>query len=216
MLNESLIFSELSEQDIACLAEYGIRRRYPRNSILIHKGDECTGLYLIREGRVKVYIGDDMGGEIVFRYQQAGEFFGEMALLDQGPRSASVATVEDTEVIYVSNTAFKRCLSENPDFALKLIRYFIQRIADLTDSLADCALKSVYQRLRAKLPTLAQPENGVLVLDRPYTQQDIAALVGSGREMVNRILKKLERAGYIDKRNGRLVILKDLPRNLSS
>jgi CRP/FNR family cyclic AMP-dependent transcriptional regulator len=214
MLSETLLFSELSTDDIALLTEYGSSRRYPKNSILIHKGDESTGVYLINSGRVKVYIGDDMGGEIIFRYQQTGEFFGEMALIDTRPRTASVATVEDTRVVYINSSNFDRCMTENPEFSTKLLRYFIQRISDLSDDLADCALKSVYQRVRDKLPALGVEKDGILVLDQPYTHKDIAGLIGSGREMVSRIMKKLEKGGYLDKRDGRMVILKDLPRNL--
>ena len=215
MLADPVVFPELSSDDIELLARYGSIRRYPRNSILIHKGDESTGVYLMREGRVKVYIGDEMGGEMVFRYLGPGEFFGELALLDDRPRTASVATVEDTQVSYINRRRFERCLNENPDFSLKLIRYFIHRISELSDDLADCALKNVYQRVRDKLPKLATLESGALVLDQPYTHKDIAGLVGSGREMVSRIMKKLESGGYVKKGDhGRLVILRDLPRNL--
>ncbi len=215
MFADPVIFSELSAEDVELLARYGSIRRYPKNSILIHKGDESTGVYLIQEGRVKIFVGDEMGGEMIFRYQEAGEFFGELALLDDRPRTASVATVEDTKVAYINKRQFERCLAENPDFSLKLIRYFIRRISQLSDDLADCALKDIYQRVRKKLPELAVEEAGVLMLNQPYTHKDIAGLVGSGRESVSRIMKKLETRGYIEKRNGRIAILKDLPRHLS-
>lgn len=214
MLNETQSSSQLTQQDIDLLAGYGQSRRYPKNSILVHKGDESTGVYLIKEGRVKVYDSDELGGEITFRYQGMGEFFGEMALLNQAPRSASIATVEDTQVIYINRDKFECCIADNPRFSSTLMSYFISRIANLSDQLASCALKNVYERVRDKLPELASETNGELILDHFYTHKDIAGLVGSGREMVSRIMKKLEKGGYIEKRKGQLVISKTLPRNL--
>lgn len=211
---EKIKLLELTPEDIEKLASYGRIQRYPKNSILVHKGEESTGVYVIKEGRVKVYISDEMGDEKIFRYQSPGEFFGEMGVLNNSPRTAFVATVGECRLTYISRAKFEQCLEENSDIALKLIRYFIQRIEALSDDLADCALKDIYHRLRDKLPDLATEIDGVLVLKHNYTQKELAGLVAAGRESVNRIIKKLEKGGFLEKREKRWVILKTLPRNL--
>lgn len=204
----------LTAADIDTLASYGRTHRYPKNSILVHKGEESTGVYVINEGRVKVYISDEDGDEKIFRYQGPGEFFGEMGVLNNSPRTAFVATVGECKLTYLNRTNFEHCLQENSDMALKLIRFFIQRIEDLSDDLADCALKDIYHRLRDKLPELAEEVDGIQMLKHNYTQKELAGLVAGGRESVNRILKKLEKTGFLEKRDKRWVILKRLPRNL--
>lgn len=214
MTGENPLFGDFTPADVSALAEYGIVRRYPKNSILINKGDESLGLYIVIEGRVKVFVGDEFGGEIILRYQGVGQFFGELAMLDDSPRSASVATSEDTRVSYVSQSQFEKFLDENSGSARKLISHLIHRVRTLTDDLADCALKNVYQRVKGKLESFITEVNGEMMIDQPLTHAEIAGLVGSGREMVSRVMKKLQKGGYIEVRNKRITILKTLPRNL--
>jgi len=208
------LFSELTPDDIKHMADYGVDRTYPKNSILINKGDESDGLYIIFDGRVKIYISGAQGSEVILRYEGPGEFFGELALIDEEPRSASVATVEETRLAYVSRTNFERCVQERSDLAVKLLRSAINRVRSLTDELANCALKNVYQRIQSKLIHLAEERDGVLAIDLRLTHQDIANMVGCGREMVSRVMKKLTDSGYIDVHAKRISILKNLPRNL--
>ncbi|MGV6860076.1 MAG: cyclic nucleotide-binding domain-containing protein, partial [bacterium] len=121
------LLPKMSSNDLALLSSYGVPRRYPRHSILINKGDDAAGLYVIEEGRVKVFISDESGSEVILRYQEAGEFFGELALLDERPRTASVATLEDTRMVYVSVARFEQCLRESPDLSAKMVRHLISQ-----------------------------------------------------------------------------------------
>ncbi len=210
------LLPKMSEEDLALLSEYGIPRRYPKHSILINKDDEAGGLYIIKEGRVKVFIGDESGSEVILRYQEAGEFFGELALLDERPRTASVATMEETRVVYVSVAHFEQCLRENPDLSAKMVRHLISQVCVLTNDLADCALKTVYQRVRSKLYRLSELQGDIRVIPVRLTHQELAGLVGAGREMVSRVMKQLQNHGYIEIVKSRIHILRDLPQNLPS
>ena len=212
----SPLFSKLNQNDIALISRYGVSRVYPKNTLLIHKGDESDSLYIIQEGQVKVYVSDELGNEVILRYQGPGEYFGELALIDEKPRSASVSTVVESRLYYVSRARFEDCLRDNPEVSLKLIREMIERIRVLTEALADCALKNVYQRIRSKLTQMAVEKDGQYVIEQPLTHQEIAGLVGSGREMVSRVLKKLQDGEYISVRKKHIAILKKLPRNLPS
>jgi len=208
------LFSELSSRDIDTISSYGQLHTYPRNCILIQKGDESDCLYIVHEGRVKVYVSDEYGAEIILRYQGPGEYFGELALIDEEPRSASVATTEQSRLIYVSRPRFEDCLRDNPEIAVKLVRTMSRRIRDLTEDLSNCALKTVYQRLRSKLNKLAVEQDGRKLIPQRMTHQEIASLVGSGREMISRLMKKLQRGGYIEVRHKQIFIIRELPRNL--
>ncbi len=214
MNDNSVLFSSLSKEDIETIAECGKTRSYPKNSILINKDDESDSFYIIKEGKVKVYITDELGSTIILRYQGAGEYFGELALIDDDPRSASVVTVEDSLITYVSKGKFETCLQDNPELSVKLVRSMILRIRELTENLADCALKSVYQRVRTKLLDLAEEEDGKLVITQRLTHQDLAGLVGCGREMVSRVMGKLQSGKYVTVESKAIFIQKKLPLNL--
>jgi CRP/FNR family cyclic AMP-dependent transcriptional regulator len=214
MVEQAPLFSDLSAEDIEKISEYGQTRSYPKNSILITKGDESDCFYIIKEGKVKVYISDEMGASIILRYEGPGEYFGELASIDEEPRSASVATIEDSRITYVSRNRFEECLNENPALAVKLVRFMSRRIRKLTEELSNCALMPVYQRVRTKLMQLATEEGDAYVIHQRLTHQDLAGLVGCGREMVSRVMGRLQSGGYIHIENKEISIVKDLPRNL--
>jgi len=210
------IFLNLSGQDVDIIANFGHTRFCPKNRILIHEGDESDCFYILIKGRVKVYISNEYGSELILRYLDSGEYFGELALIDEDPCSASVVTTEDSRISYVSRAKFEECLHQHPHLAVKLIRSLSTRIRDLTDELSDCALKTVYQRLRKKLMQFAVQRDGEYMIAQRLTQQEIASMVGCGREMITRLMQKLQDAGYVEKRDQRIYIVKKLPKNLSS
>ena len=192
----------LSEGELAAVGSHGIARSYPKNTIIVSEGDRTDSLYVILEGRVKVYVSDDAGHDVVLVTQGSGEYFGEL-VLDQGPRSASVMTLEPTRLLVVSQKDFREFIAENPAFALNLIEKLIARVRALTASVKSLALMDVYGRVARLLLELAEDGDGGLVIPQRLTQQDIASRIGASREMVSRILKDLATGGYLSRsRNG--------------
>src|SRR5262245_13189655 len=108
------------------LAKRGSARSFPRNTVLIHEGDETTSLFVIVSGRVRVFLSDDDGREITLGTQGAGEYFGELAL-DGGPRSASIITLEPTQCLVVRHEELEQLIAENPAFSLHLLRDLMRR-----------------------------------------------------------------------------------------
>lgn len=209
------LFPRLTLDDVELISSYGNQRQYPKNAILVNKEDESNGVYVILEGKVRVYVSDEFGDEMVFGHLGPGEFFGELAILDNRPRTASVSTIEPTKAIYVGRSRFEKCISDNPDLSLKFIRYMVERIAVLSEDLANCALKNVYQRLSEKLSQMAVSDGQTQVIPDRLTQKELAGLVGSRREMVTRLLGKLRNAGYVEiLEDKKIRILKPLPRHL--
>jgi CRP/FNR family transcriptional regulator, cyclic AMP receptor protein len=192
------------------IAAGGPTRRFPAQTVLIHEGDAADTLFILLAGRVKVYVANENGREIVLRTHGPGDYFGELAL-DGGRRSASVVTLEPSTCAVVSGAALREFIVEHPDFALHLIRDLMARVRLLTGSVKSLALEDVYGRIAGLLRSLAQPQDGGLVVPDRLTQQDIADRVGSSREMVSRILKELVAGGYVETRQGRITLLKALP-----
>jgi len=190
---------------LASLSRHGAVRSFARNVVLIHEGDDSNSLFIILSGRVKAYLADDNGHEITLSLQGPGEYFGEM-VLDGGPRSASVVTVEPTQCVVVPRSELEKLLTGNPDFALHLIRDLMHRTRRLTDSVRSLALLDVYGRVARVLIDLARDVDGRQVVTERLTQQDIANRIGASREMVSRIFRDLERGGYVHHEGDRIVI----------
>lgn len=210
MLGNIPLFLGLSDEDLHTIECHAVPKSYRKNTVLIERGDETTSLYLIVSGRVKVYVADDAGKEIVLNTQESGEHFGELALLGDTRRTASVMTVDDSKFLVITKRAFLECLATHPNIALNLIRALVERVRALTDNVSNLALRDVYGRLTAALMENAKEEDGKLITDR-LTQQELASLVGSSREMVSRIFKDLKAGGYITVEGKRITIHKKLP-----
>ena len=208
---EPALFSPaLDEAELRRLASHGVAKSFPRNAIIVHEGDQTDSLYIVVAGKVKVFVADADGREAVLGMQGPGEYFGEM-VLDGGPRSASVMTIEPSRFIVVPRSEVKEFLAANPGFALHLVRKLIQRVRLLTDNVKSLALMDVYGRVARLLLSLATDQDGTLVVSEKLTQQDIANRVGASREMISRVLKDLVVGGYISIERKLVTIHKQLP-----
>jgi CRP/FNR family cyclic AMP-dependent transcriptional regulator len=211
-LGEQTLFPVLTRDELDYLASQGIRKRFPKNSILISEGDESDSLFILLDGKVKIYASDDYGKDVVINIQGPGEIFGEIAMIDETPRSASVMAIEPVDVAFISKARFENCLIETPQIAIKFLGILVERIRSLTDVAKNLALKDVYGRVVYTLEKLAEEnEAGEKVVRIRLTHQDIANMVGSSREMVSRIMKDLSIGEYIESRDKLIVILKKLP-----
>jgi CRP/FNR family cyclic AMP-dependent transcriptional regulator len=199
----------LADDEVRALSERGVVRSYPRNTIVVSEGDQTDSLYIIVSGRIKVFVADADGRELVLRNHGPGEYFGEMTL-DGGPRSASVLTLEDCRFVVVPRSELQSFLAQHPAFAMHLVSNLIRRVRALTDSARSLALMDVYGRVARLLLEVAVPRDGALVADK-LTQQEIAGRVGASREMISRILKDLVAGGYLRMERKTITICKHLP-----
>ncbi|MCW5622073.1 MAG: cyclic nucleotide-binding domain-containing protein [Burkholderiales bacterium] len=196
---------------IKALAALGTVRSYAKNTILVQEGDRSDQVYVVLAGKLKVYLADSEGKEIIVNMLGVGQYFGEMAL-EGDPRSASVMTLEPSRLSIVEREQFKRFLASNPEAAYALIVTLIRRARNLTRAVGDLALLDVYGRVARLLLENAREENGPTVVTQRMTQQEIGRRVGASREMVWRILDDLRQGGYIGLQDGRIVICQPLPK----
>lgn len=197
MLRSIPIFKDLSESDLALIGNLAVEKPVPKGTLIFTEGQTGDSLYLIASGRVKVFIGDEDGREIILKILNVGDFFGEMALIDNQPRSASVATLEPSTFRILSKQAFDICIERAPRIAAIVMQALARRLRDADRKISTLALMDVYGRVANTLLELAILNNGKLVVGEKLSQQDIANMVGASREMVNRILKDLTERGYI-------------------
>ena len=200
----------LSDADLMAVGSHGVARSYPKNTIIVTEGDKTDSLYVILEGRVKVFVSDDSGNEVLLLTQGAGEYFGEL-VLDEGPRSASIMTLEPARFLVVPKADFREFVMRNPAFALSLIEKLIGRVRSLTASVKSLALMDVYGRVARLLLELAEDSGGQLAISQRLTQQEIASRIGASREMVSRILKDLSTGGYLTQSRTGIVLHRKPP-----
>jgi CRP/FNR family cyclic AMP-dependent transcriptional regulator len=209
MLKNIPLFADLDDAEMKFLSRRSVTRKYPRNTIFITEGDYSDSLYCILSGRVKVYLNDDEGKEVILNVQGPGEYFGELALLDSGPRSASVMALEDCRLSVISKADFEDFLANHEQAQKKIMLGMVKRLRALTENVRTLALLDVYGRVARVLLQLARPVGDVLVIREELRQQDIANRIGSSREMVSRVLKDLRDGGYIEVDENRHIVIKE-------
>lgn len=210
MLTNVRLFAGVPPLYLAELEKSSVVRKYPKNTVLVSEGDESSHLYIIRKGTVSAYLNDEDGRQVNLNYMHEGEYFGELSLLDGKPRSASVISITECEVILVSRASVHELLHKHPDFSLQLLTELTRRVRELTDSVKDLALLDVYGRVSSALEKLC--DDNKRIHNPKVTHQDIANMVGSSREMVSRIMKQLLIGEYIEQCPGYIEIKKPLPR----
>jgi CRP/FNR family cyclic AMP-dependent transcriptional regulator len=207
---EDAPFAHLDEQALRALAPGGAVRAFARNVVVVSEGDATDSLYVVLAGRVKAFVTDESGKELVLTTIGAGDFFGEL-VLDGGPRAASIMTLEPARFFVIPQRDAEALVSGNPQFARHLVRKLIGKVRSLTERARDLALKDVYARLVRFLEHEAEEEEGRRVVRERLTQAEIAARIGGSREMVSRILGDLAAGGYVSLEAKRIVLLKRLP-----
>jgi CRP/FNR family cyclic AMP-dependent transcriptional regulator len=208
MLRNVPLFAGLDEAQLNVLVPMIMRTNFGRNQTIIAAGDPTDSLYIVITGRLKVLMADEQGREVILAILGPGEFFGEMGLLDDSPRSASVLTLEPCELLGISKIDFKRCLTENSDLSLTVMRGLVKRLREADQKIGSLALMDVYGRVARLLLEMAEDVDGEKVVVKKLSKQDIAKMIGASREMVSRVMKDLELGGYIEAR-GRSIVLRE-------
>jgi CRP/FNR family cyclic AMP-dependent transcriptional regulator len=200
------LFASFPEDQLRMLATMVMRRSAPRATTIMAGGDPTDSLYIVLSGRLKVMMSDSEGKEVILSILGPGEFFGEMGLIDDEPRSASVVTMEPCELLAVSKRDFKKCLAENFEMAMAVMRGLVRRLREADRKIGSLALLDVYGRVARLLLDMAENVNGEKVVTKRLPKQDIAKMIGASREMVSRVMKDLQMGGYIEMRGSQIVL----------
>jgi CRP-like cAMP-binding protein len=213
-LRDVALFSELSEEELAVLAEQVVEGHYGRNEIIFSEGDVGDGLYIVTDGHVSISRQGEDGDELILSVNEAGEYFGDLALFDSEPRSASASAIDDCTLLFLSRSAFREFLRLHPSAVFTCLEVIVRRLRSLTDLADEIALLDVRSRLARRLLRLA--EQGVVATGEGaepgagsslrITQQQLASMTGATRESINKHLNSFADEGVIRLEHGRIRI----------
>ncbi|WP_200383657.1 Crp/Fnr family transcriptional regulator [Rhodocyclus tenuis] len=209
LLRNIPIFNGVADAQLAEIARIARQRKVPRSTIIVRAGEATDALYVLVSGGAKVCNSDAEGREVILTLLGPGEFFGEMGLIDDSPRSADVVAEQPCELLVIAKADFKRCLAADSDIALNIMKSLVRRLRQADRKIESLALMDVYGRVAKLLLDFSELESGVRVIRRKVTKQDMAKMIGASREMVSRVMKDLEIAGYIRVEPGRIVLNAD-------
>lgn len=207
------LFANHDADALTRIAAVTQRRQFRRGEVIFHRGDPGASLYIVAAGRVKIMVPTDDGDEMVLTVMRPGDFFGELALLDGAPRSATAMALEAVTVWVLSREDLLGPLATTPAIA-PLLAVLAQRLRRTDLIVEDLGYLDLDARLARALLRLAD-EHGAegpegTVIDLPITQTDLAAMVGATRPPVNLLLGAYQTAGLI-RLVGRAIVLRDLP-----
>src|SRR5512138_1768636 len=208
------IFADVDAASVAALERLAEPRDYAAGAVIVSQEDRGDALYVLVRGKAKVVLYGDSGREIILSiFKSPGDFFGEMSLLDDQPRSATVMADEPSRLLVLSRRDFQAHIERHPRTALRVLRELSRRLRRADGVIGNLALLDVYGRLAGKLRELAATEGegteeGVVLRQRP-TQAEIAAMIGTSRETVSRALSDLARRGLVVVSGRKLVLRRD-------
>jgi CRP/FNR family cyclic AMP-dependent transcriptional regulator len=202
------LFTSLAEEQLRMLTTMVTRKSTPRSTTIMAGGDPTDSLYIVLSGRLKVMMSDSEGKEVILTILGAGEFFGEMGLIDDEPRSATVITIEPCELLSIAKRDFKKALAENFEMTMAVMRSLVKRLREADRKIGSLALLDVYGRVARLLLDMSENVDGEKVVTKRLPKQDIAKMIGASREMVSRVMKDLQTGGYIEMR-GSTIVLRD-------
>ena len=200
------LFSSFPEDQLRMLTTVVSRKSVTRSTTVMTGGDPTDSLYIVLSGRLKVMMSDSDGKEVILAILGPGEFFGEMGLIDDEPRSASVVTLEPCELLSIAKRDFRKCLAENFEMSTAVMRGLVRRLREADRKIGSLALLDVYGRVSRLLLDMAETVNGEKIVTKRLPKQDIAKMIGASREMVSRVMKDLQVGGYIEMRGSNIVL----------
>jgi CRP/FNR family transcriptional regulator, cyclic AMP receptor protein len=210
--NAPMSTAKILNPAIQALAEAGTQRSYKKGAIIISEGDNGDTLMVLLAGSVRVYGTDTQGREVTYATITAPDYFGEMSL-DGGARSASVEALTPCDCAVLTRVRVHALLGTSPDLALELLTKITSRARAATITIRNLALMDAYGRLAATLDELAEAPDaqGARAIPERTTHADLAQRIGTSREMVSRLLRDLEKGGYISVDKRCMTLVKKLP-----
>ncbi len=208
-LRTSVLFERAHEASLVDVARHLRRRRFRRGEVIFHQGDPGDALHLVSSGAVKIVLPSAEGDEAIIATLGSGDFFGELALLDGAPRSATAVAQEACETWTLSRDLFQDLLDRDASLRASLLAGLTHELRRLTGQVEDLHFRDLAGRLAMRLVRLAReadPEAVEVRLDWPYTQSDLAAMIGGTRQSVNKLLAELADRGLVVIERERLTI----------
>jgi len=192
------LFSLLTQDQARQVADGVIKRRFRRGELVVEQGRKSDALYILLNGRARVLTADAKGREVILAVLEAGDYVGEMSLIDGQPHSATVRAEIQTDMLVLGRSDFNRCLPESSSLAHSVLHGLVRRLRHADRQIESLALLDVYGRVARTLLQMAESVDGRKLIRHKVSRQDMAKVVGASREMVSRVMKDLEARGVIE------------------
>lgn len=204
------LFSMLTPEQAQSVADSVSKRRYKRGDVVVEQGGQPNALFILLNGRARVLTADHRGREVIMAVLEAGDYVGEMSLIDGEPASATVRCEAPTDMLVLGRNEFARCLPEPHTMAYGILRGLVARLRNADRQIESLALLDVYGRVARTLLDMAEDKDGIKIIHGRVSRQDMAKVVGASREMVSRVMKDLEERGQIETLADGSVVLKQI------
>jgi CRP/FNR family cyclic AMP-dependent transcriptional regulator len=199
------IFQALANDILVPIARVSSLRSAPRHTVVLREGDHTDNVYFVLTGAFKVLVSDEEGREVILSMMGPGDFFGEMGVIDDHPRSATVQAAQPSELVVIAKSDFHRCLANSFDVSLYIMRSLVHRLRAADRQIESLALLDVYGRVARLLLDMAErTPDGQLIVPKKVSRQDIAKMIGASREMVSRVMKDLQQRGLVQELDGQM------------
>lgn len=199
------LFNGLDRTELERFAEVTREKSYPKGSVILFEDDPGDSLFVVRDGRVKVVLIGEDGREVILGVLGPGEYFGELSLIDDRPRSAHVIAMEDSNLLVLRREDFRRRVESSPNVAWALLTELSRRLRRADDKIGGLVLLDVPGRIARLLLDLAE-ESGTDAIEKSLTHQTIAQMIGASRETVSRAMKEFQDAGWINVERRRIAL----------
>lgn len=205
------IINELPEDDRSFFYQKSHRKKYAKNSVIFSPGDQGNLIYYVLSGRVKIYNLSECGKEIIYWFCQPKDFFGLAEVCGGEMRTVFAEAVEDTEVLCINRTNFEELISRSPKIAVFIMRILGSRIRQAHETIKDLIICDVHTRLAQLLIKLGQicgsPHNGVITIEKRFTHQEMANMIGATRTTVTEVMNEFRKNGFIECDGSRITIV---------
>jgi CRP/FNR family cyclic AMP-dependent transcriptional regulator len=204
------IFASMPMARMEALGRLASLKQVPRSGVVMREGEHTSAIYFILNGALKVSVSDTDGREVILTILGRGEMFGEMGVVDDNPRSATVSATQASDLVVISKADFQQVLSDNFEISLSIMRNLAKRLRLADRKIETLALHDVYGRVARLLLDLAEESGDRHMIHRRITKQDIAKMIGASREMVSRVMKDLQQQGLIEEVEDGIVLHENL------
>ncbi|MDQ8021374.1 MAG: cyclic nucleotide-binding domain-containing protein [Moraxellaceae bacterium] len=202
------VFQGIAPERLESVSRVAVMRRVSRGTAVVLAGDSTDFIYFVLNGNLKVTVSDEDGREVILTMIGQGDVFGEMGVVDESPRSATVTAIASADLVQISQADFRRILQDNFDVCLRIMSHLSHRLREADRKIESLALMDVYGRVARLLLDMAEETEGVTIVKKKISKQDIAKMIGASREMVSRVMKDLQIRGLIEETDSG-VILRD-------
>ena len=205
------IFSELSDSTLEQISKLGVKKKFPKDSIILFEHETGSALFVIVSGKVKVSRVSEDGKEVILTILGDSDFFGEMAILDGLTRSANVTSMEDSELFIIQRKDFLELLQIHPEVSIALLLELTQRLRAADMKIKSLSLKDAEGKVATVILQLADDlgkiKQGTVEIEKLPFQQDLANMAGTSRETISRTLHSFAKKGLVELDGSKLRIL---------